>query len=214
MKIKATISIALVMASTLLVFAGCSTLDKAFTKEVTMSTQPVVQVVTNVVVVTNFVPQIIEKQVAGAVVHETNYMTLVQTNLFPYFVTNTVQVPVTNLVAKPEVDAGIQSIGSAVNTFLPGVGSILALLFGGFYHGYAQVRNKKVQAALVQGVETARAILETTPQGEDLDAEFVAWLKAHQKASGVLSTVADVVSKVDNNAAQMSAQFIKARVTK
>ena len=30
------------------------------------------------------------------------------------------------------------------------------------YHGYRQIRNRKVNEALIQGVETARAVLETT----------------------------------------------------
>jgi hypothetical protein len=55
-----------------------------------------------------------------------------------------------------------------VNTSAPGIGSILALAFGGLYHVYRQVRNRKVNEVLVQGVETARAILTTTPQGQAL----------------------------------------------
>jgi hypothetical protein len=60
-----------------------------------------------------------------------------------------------------------------VNTFAPGIGSILALALGGLYHGYRQIRNRKVNEALIQGVETARAILTTTPQGQTADAQFV-----------------------------------------
>jgi anaerobic selenocysteine-containing dehydrogenase len=55
-----------------------------------------------------------------------------------------VQVPVTNLVAKPEVEAAFSAAGSVVNTFAPGVGSILALALAGLYHGYRQVRNRNV----------------------------------------------------------------------
>jgi hypothetical protein len=51
---------------------------------------------------------------------------------------------------------------SVVNTFAPGIGSILALALGGLYHGYRQIRNRKVNEALVQEVETARAVLTTT----------------------------------------------------
>jgi hypothetical protein len=63
--------------------------------------------------------------------------------------TNVVQVPVTNLVAKAEALATIQAAGSVVNTFAPGVGSIVALALGGLYHGYRQLRNHKVNEALV-----------------------------------------------------------------
>ena len=41
----------------------------------------------------------------------------------PVFYTNLVQVPVTNLVAKPEALAAIDALGSVTNTFLPGIGS-------------------------------------------------------------------------------------------
>jgi len=55
----------------------------------------------------------------------------------------------------------------------------LALALGGLYHGYRQLRNRKVNEALVQGVETARAVLTTTPQGQAVDAQFVKWLMDH-----------------------------------
>src|ERR1041384_6102026 len=58
-------------------------------------------------------------------------------------------------------------------------GSVMALALGGLYHGYRQVWNRKINQALVQGVETARAILETTPQGQAVGAAFVKWLMAH-----------------------------------
>ena len=83
------------------------------------------------------------------------------------------------------------------------------------YHGYRQVRNKKVNEALVQGVETARAILETTPQGQQADAAFVKWLMENQKGAGVFSTVSALVDKVsDNPAAKLTAQEISERVQK
>ena len=94
--------------------SGCSTLDRAYKKEVTWTNQPVVEVVTNTVVVTNLVPQVVERTsvvyvtntvsgaVSGYVTREpvaTNIITAVVTNLMPVFYTNIVQVPVTNLVA-------------------------------------------------------------------------------------------------------------------
>jgi len=127
--------------------------------------------------------------------------------------TNLVSMPSTNLVAKPEALATIKATGDVVNTFLPGIGSILALALGGLYHGYRQIRNRKVNAALVQGVETARAILETTPQGQQADAAFVKWLMVDQKRAGVFSTVSDLVDTVaDNPAAKLAAEEITKRV--
>src|ERR1035438_2644533 len=117
------------------------------------------------------------------------------TNFVPVYYTNIVQVPVTNLVAKPEALAAIDATGSVVNTFAPGIGSILALALGGLYHGYQQVRNRKVNEALIQGVETAREVLTTTPQGQAADAQFVKWLMDHQKEAGVFTTVSGQIGR-------------------
>jgi hypothetical protein len=208
--------------------SGCATLDRAYKQEVTWTNAPLVQVVTNTVVVTNLVPQVVERTsvvyvtnvatgaVSGYAAREpvaTNLMAAVVTNLVPVFYTNTVQVPVTNLVARPEAEATIQAAGSVINTFAPGIGSIVALALGGLYHGYRQVRNRKVNEALVQGVETARAVLTTTPQGQAVDAQFVKWLMEHQKESGVFTTVSALVDQVsDNPAAKVTAQEILARI--
>ena len=208
--------------------SGCSTLDRAYRKEVTWTNQPVVEVVTNTVVVTNLVPQVVERTsvvyvtnaatgaVSGYATREpvaTNIVTAVVTNFVPVFYTNVAQVPVTNLVARPEALAAIDAVGSVTNTFLPGIGSIVALALGGLYHGYRQVRNRKVNEALVQGVETARAVLTTTPQGQAVDAQFVKWLMDHQKEAGVFTAVSALVDQVsDNPAAKMTAQEIAQRV--
>jgi hypothetical protein len=218
----------LAMVAVVGLISGCAALDRGYDTEVTWTDTPVVKVVTNTVVVTNVVPQVVEQervvlvtnQVTGAVVSAvtrepvaTNLVTVLVTNTVPVFETNVVQVPLTNLVAKPATLATIEATGGVVNTFLPGVGSLVALLLGGFYHGYRQVRNRKVNEALVQGVETARAILETTPQGQAADAAFVKWLMDHQKEAGVFTTVAGLVDNLsDNPAAKLTAQEIAERV--
>ncbi len=208
--------------------SGCSTLDRAYKQEVTWTNAPRVHVFTNTVVVTNMMPVVEERTnvvfvtnvvsgaVSGYAVREpvaTNMVTAVVTNFVPVFMTNVVQVPVTNLVPRPEALATIEATGSIVNTFAPCIGSILALALGGVYHGYRQVRNRKVNEALVQGVETARAVLTTTPQGQAADAQFVKWLMEHQKEAGVFSSVSQLVDQFsDNPAAKMTAQEITPRV--
>jgi hypothetical protein len=216
------------LSALLVTMGGCATLDKAYNAEVTWTNAPVVRVVTNTVVVTNVVPQIVERQsvvfvtndvtgtVSGYVAREpvaTNFVTLLVTNTIPVFETNVVQLAMTNLVARPEALATIGATESIVNMFLPGVGSLVALLLGGLYHGYRQVRNRRVNEALVQGVETARAILETTPQGQAVDAAFVKWLMEHQKEAGVFVSVTRLVDAfTDNPAAKLTAQEIAERV--
>jgi hypothetical protein len=216
-------------ASALLVCgSGCSTLDRAYKQEVTWTNAPVVQVFTNTVVVTNTVPAVTERTnvvyvtdaatgaVSGYALRvpvATNLVPAVVTNFVPVFMTNLVQVPVTNLVAKPEALATIDAAGSVVNAFGPGIGSIVALALGGLYHAYRQVRNRKVNEALIQGVETARAVMTTTPRGQAADAQFVKWLMEHQKEAGVFATVSGLVDQLsDNPAARLTAQEIADRV--
>ncbi len=202
------------LAAAVMVVAGCSTLDRAYDQEVTWESQPVV--------VTNMIPQYAEETI---VVRETNALSgevvshkaivPVETGLLSVVETNYVDVPVTNLVAKPGAESIIQGTATIVNTFAPGLGSLFALALGGLYHGYRQVRNKKVNEALVQGVETARAILETTPQGQQADAQLLKWLVENQKAAGVFTVVSDLVDQhSDNPAAKMTAQEILERIQK
>jgi len=223
---RAMAGMALVAAVSLI--GGCATMDKAYDAEVAWTNAPVVRAGTTTVVVTNIVPHVVERTrvvlvtnevtgaVSGYIAREpvaTNLVTMRVTNTIPVFETNLVPVAIRNLVAKPGVLATLEATGGVVDTFLPGIGSIVALLLGGAYHGYRQVRNRKVNAALVQGVETARAILETTPQGRSADAQFVKWLKEHQKEAGVFTTVAALVDNLtDNEAAKLTAQEIAERV--
>ncbi len=143
----------------------------------------------------------------------TNYVTAMVTNFVPVF------------YDQPGAGAGDQSAGQArgggehhgggavLNTFAPGIGSILALALGGLYHGYRQVRNRRVNEALIQGVETARAVLTTTPQGQAVDAQLVRWLMEHQREAGVFATVSGLVEQLtDNPAARLTAQEISERV--
>jgi len=211
--------------------SGCASWDRAaYQEEVTWTNAPVVHEFTNAVVLSNTVPVVVERTnvvyvtnaasgvVAGYVVREpvaTNWVPVVVTNFVPVFLTNFVPVPVTNVVAKPEALATIEATGSLVDAFAPGIGSILALVLAGLYHGYRQVRNRRVNEALVQGVETARAVLATTPQGQAADAQFVKWLMEHQKEAGVFATVSGLVDQFsDNAAAKMTAQEIAERAQK
>ncbi len=62
-------------------------------------------------------------------------------------------------------------------------------------------------------METARAIITTTPQGQAADAQFARWLKEHQKEAGVFTTVSELVPQLsDNPAARLTALEIAERV--
>ena len=146
---------------------------------------------------------------------ETNVAVVVVTNTVAVWATNLVPVLVTNYVERPEVQAGIKAVGTVVDTFVPGIGTLISLALAGAYGAWARVRNRKVNEALVQGVETARAMLEQTPQGRAADAEFVRWLQANQKAAGVFVAVSRLVDELsDNPAARVAAQEIAGRLGK
>ena len=54
---------------------------------------------------------------------------------------------------------------------------------------------------------------ETTPQGQEVDAQFVKWLMTRQKAASLFTTVAGLLDAYsDNPAAKRTAQEIAARV--
>ena len=115
---------------------------------VVTNTVPVVTERTNVVYVTNAATGAVSGYMAREPV-ATNLVAAVVTNFVPVFYTNVVQVPVTNLVAKPEALATIEATGSVVNTFAPGIGSILALALAGLYHSRVDGR----QAASLLGFQ-------------------------------------------------------------
>jgi len=130
-------------------------------------------------------------------------------------VTNIVAVTYTNWLERPAIVAGIGAAGTVVDTFVPEVGTLISLALAGLYGAWARLRNRKVNEALVQGVETARAMLEQTPQGQAVDAEFVRWLQAHQKEAGVFVAVSRLVDQYsDNPAARVAAQEIAGRLGK
>src|SRR6516225_9244103 len=112
-KVGGSVGVAAVLVAAVVAvgcLSGCSTLDRAYKQEVTWTDAPVVHVVTNTVVVTNVVPEVVERTsivyvtnvatgaVSGYAAREpvaTNMVAAVMTNFVPVFYTNLVQVPVT-----------------------------------------------------------------------------------------------------------------------
>src|SRR5690348_6685509 len=101
-------------------FSGCAMLDRAYRQEVAWTNAPVVTVATNMVVVS--------RSVTGP--GGTNVVVEVVTNFVPVFYTNLVRLAVTNLVDRPEAVATTEAAGGLLNTFAPGIGSIVALVLG------------------------------------------------------------------------------------
>lgn len=148
---------------------------------------------TNLVSVTN---------VTGQVLTTTNVVTERQV------VTETNQVPTVTLAPKPAVETGIQTGGGILGSFT-GWGGLIGTVLLGAYHLYGQVRNKQVAGALVQGLETAREVVRSTPQGQQLAAGLTSYLVRTQGAAGVLGSISDLVGDLtDNGQAKVDAASI------
>lgn len=154
----------------------------------------------------------------------TNQVTVTQTNVLgvTQFLTNVVPVTVpaqTNLVAgytetlKPSVASSVQSGGGIANLIFPGWGSIgsnIVLLLGGVWaYLRSQKQGQNLATTLAQNIETARQLMQSLPNGANLDAAFVQFIQQHQAESGVLQQVINLIgTKVNNNDAQVAAQQI------
>ena len=182
-------------------FTGCGTMNRLLLQpQVTNAPVAVVTAVSNPVVTMSVAPvtnYILLTNSAGAVTTTqiTNYVPFLVTNYQAVLLTNIVERPVTNWLERPAVETAITAGGGVLNGFFPGLGGLVTAGLMGAYHIYASVQNKKVNKALTQGVETAREIIQTTPQGQAVDAAFVTWLQKHQTANGVISTVASLAAK-------------------
>jgi hypothetical protein len=201
--------------------AGCASVDRALYNVETNWT-PHVFVQTNIITVTNTVPvpmvvietnRVGQTNSAGVVtsVIQTNVYNLTnqatvltfQTNVFS--VTN--QVPSTQLVDRPSTETAASGIGAAVGG-LWGLGGLASTGLLGLLHFYRNIRNKQLNGAFVQAIQTGRELLATT-QGEQAKAAYTNWLIQHQSATGVISAVTKMVPDlVDNPAAREAAQFI------
>jgi hypothetical protein len=195
MKNKSIITIGAGLLLTVFIVTGCGTLDALY------HSQPVVTPA-----VTNQVPQItpaVTNQaviVTGPVTNSAGIVTAPVTN-----VTITVTPPQTNMVfvvtpavtnqvlaPNSSIQAGIQAAGALPFPFA-GLG---AIVLGWLYTAYAAFRNKKVSTALVTGIEAGRQILQSTPQGQALDAKFKDALIQHQDVAGVLNEVSAMVNSL------------------
>lgn len=128
--------------------------------------------------------------------------------------------PVTNWVAtvnwEPSTNAtAIAQTGKAIGDPF-GVGGIVGIALSGIFGLWGTIRSRrarKAAAVLAQGIETGRALLRDTPQGRDLDAEFVAWLERNQTATGVIREVLPIVDKtVSPEIAALVAERLKRAV--
>jgi len=177
-------------AVTIISNTGCGTVHRTFyNSQAVVTTRPAVTV-TNLVMPT--VSQVFTNSYqtpAGDVVTEIE--TAPAGQVFQHITTAPAAL-VTNevLTPKPLAMAAAKTVESLPFPFAAPIGIGLGWLLT----GYASWRNKKLSAALVSGIEAGRLILQTTPEGQRLDARLKDCLIAHQEANGVLNAAARLVN--------------------
>ena len=112
----------------------------------------------------------------------------------------------------PNAQAVIETGTNIGNFFGVGgiVGTVLSLLFG----VWAKLRSnatKKTAEVLAQVIEAGRQLILTTPQGAQLEGEWVKWMSKQQTEAGVILEVAKLLKQVVNNEAakQVADQLIQ-----
>ena len=85
------------------------------------------------------------------------------------------------------------------------IGTLLSLVFG----VWAKLRsntNRKTAAVLAQVIEAGRKVMGTTPQGKQLESQWVAWMSKRQTETGVVLEVSKLIKQVvDKESAQLVA---------
>jgi hypothetical protein len=211
-------TLAIAMFLIVICLTACGSVPNAFDSrfyQIMTNQVPHVIVRTNTVVVTNLVP-VVEARViqltneVGTITLQTNVFNV--TNATVTFQTNVFSV--TNLIdkaelqPKAEVDSILRETGQTIGGLF-GAGGIGAALLSLLYQGYASMRNRRINAALLQSVETAREIKKDTPQGQEIEARYLAWLKDNQRGAQIITTVGKLVDTfVDNEAAREAAKLI------
>jgi len=214
------------------IITGCASVPTAMDRalfNIRTNETPVVHVYTNTVVVTNVVQEIrpvfirVTNEVTQTIVVTTNFV--IQTNVVlsakeeVQSVTNVMRT--VEVTPKPVVEAvGSAIVGTAASA--TGWGGVASTAFVGFYALWARARQKKLTQALngqvdqgdlvnetlVQSIETARALIKTTPQGQELEQRYKEWLIQNQRAAGIIEVVASLARVTDSAAAKDAARLI------
>jgi len=188
---------------------------------------PQVSVITNTVPITvyktNEVPiTVTTTNTQGVTAYVTNYQAVTVPVTSYVQTTQTVTNQEPNYVNTPKAgtSTAAQAVGGVVNTFAPGVGTMvgygLAAVLG--LVGYwTSSKNKAMasanydtSAALAQEIQAVRSFLKSLPNGATMDQALTTWLNAHQNDAGVAEQVLTLLSnEVSNSSAQMAAQQIQ-----
>lgn len=208
------------LACTVIILAGCGTFGSNPSPPNAVE-RALFTTVTNYVPQTNIVQQVVP-------VYTTNEVVVTRTNEVPgqppvtvtnevtrtNFVTQAVpvvtNVPSYTLTPSPSTQSGISTIGSAVNTFFPGVGGIVGYGLAALAGAWGYFRSSKLgntTSALSQEIETILEFAGALPNGQQYVTTIQQWLQAHQNETGVASQVLSILENdVSNPDAKVAAQ--------
>lgn len=199
------------------ILAGCKTTPYSWERsiyDIQTNYIPTVHILTNTVTITNFQPVVVEKVVQG-----TNTVTV--TNIVPIIKTETNLLTVTNFVEayvyKPGTNAAkiteaAQQVGSYIP--FPGAGDIASLIAGAAVGLWGVFRSRKAMTTaqtLSQAIEVSRNIIKSNPATSQYDLVFTKWMQDHQKETGVLQMVLNILkSSTDSkDAKEVAEELIK-----
>lgn len=161
---------------------------------------------------TNSVPKV---TTVTNMVNQTNFFTVNTTNelnqIIPHVVEQLVSVPVTHDVTNyhdeikwiPNANAAVVATtgGAITNAIAPGAGGIAAGILAGVFGMWGKLRgarqvsdqHEKTSGVLAQDVEAIREFIWTLPNGETYDDAIKQFMRAHQKETGVVQNVVDLL---------------------
>lgn len=155
---------------------------------------------------------------------QTNYVTVTVTNSMNQVITQTNQVistitnvvPVYGITTSANTTAAVQTAGTVVNGFMPGVGTaasagvLMLLSIWGHLRG---IKYSASSTSLAQEVETMLEFIQSLPQGAAYKSAITTWLQSHQVDMGTANTILGVInSQVSNPDAKAALTEIQATI--
>jgi hypothetical protein len=119
--------------------------------------------------------------------------------------TNAVSGAITPAVTNYAPNAAATVTAQAVSAMPFPFAGTAGIAAGWLLTAYAAWRNRKLASALVTGIDAGRQILQSTPEGQKLDAKFKDLLIQHQDAAGVLDAAASLVNKLTGDTVKPAA---------
>jgi hypothetical protein len=107
----------------------------------------------------------------------------------------------------------VSAVAGTTAGLLGPIGELVALLCAGAFGVWGQIRSSRatrVAGVLAQVIETGRAVLQQSPQGQKLDEQWKNWMIKHQAEQGVIEDVVKLLATVvdDGTAKDAAARLV------